>query len=68
LKIPVVDLKIQIDAKWSLLCLQIGEQIEPQKVELEIQFNGEIRNELEGFYRQIIFLNNLQKKNVLKRL
>ena len=50
-KISVVDLKVQVDTKWSLLSLEMPEQIEPQKAQLDLVFNGEIRNELEGFYR-----------------
>ena len=49
---PVLtDLRNEIDNKWELLTVHLPNQVEPQKTELDIEFNGKIRSDLEGFYR-----------------
>ncbi|KAL3079369.1 hypothetical protein niasHT_037699 [Heterodera trifolii] len=45
------DLKREIDAKWTLLTVQLPQEIKPQKAELEFVYNGELTTNMKGFYK-----------------
>ncbi|KAF7633111.1 Aminopeptidase [Meloidogyne graminicola] len=47
----IKEIKFELDRRWELLTLRFPNELSSQKVELNINFSGEISTELQGFYR-----------------
>ncbi|KAL7069753.1 hypothetical protein ACQ4LE_011141 [Meloidogyne hapla] len=47
----IKEIENEHDLKWELLTINFPNELLPQSIELNLDFNGEISSELSGFYR-----------------